>query len=79
MPAGAKQVTDAVYHNGLLRPLQPLDLKEGERVRVVVEKLESAEGPDREALLAKLKDGIVRMNFRSNGSYPTRDQLHDRD
>ena len=33
---------DAVYENGVLRPLQPLDLKEHEHVVVSVEKATSA-------------------------------------
>ncbi len=32
---------DAIYENGLLRPLQPLALAENERVRVSVETLEA--------------------------------------
>lgn len=33
---------EAVYENGVLRPMQPLPFKEGERVRVVI----PATGPD---------------------------------
>jgi predicted DNA-binding antitoxin AbrB/MazE fold protein len=33
---------DAVYENGVLRPLQPLDLEEHERVVVSVEKASTA-------------------------------------
>ena len=36
------QQVDAIYENGILRPLQPLDLKESVRVRLSV----SAENPD---------------------------------
>ena len=32
---------EAVYENGVLRPLQPLPWKDGERVRVVVSSLDS--------------------------------------
>ena len=40
---------DAVYENGVLRPLQPLDLKEHERVVVSVDKAGTARSkPDAE-------------------------------
>lgn len=32
----------------------------------------------RRAAINRLRDGIRRMNFRSSGTYPTRDELHDR-
>jgi predicted DNA-binding antitoxin AbrB/MazE fold protein len=32
---------EAVYENGVLRPAQPLPLKDGERVRVAVSSLDS--------------------------------------
>jgi predicted DNA-binding antitoxin AbrB/MazE fold protein len=38
---------DAVYENGVLRPLQPLDLKEHEQVIVSVVKTDSAHGRSR--------------------------------
>ncbi len=76
---GGRQVTDAIYRNGVLKPLQPLDLQEEEQVRLVVEKLDSRVRPDRKVLLARLREGIERMNFRSRGRYPSREELHDRD
>ena len=72
-------MTDAVYRNGVLKPLQPLDLEEEEQVRLVVEKLDSKDRPDRRVLLTRLREGIDRMNFRSRGRYPSREELHDRD
>ena len=79
MASSTRQVTNAVYRDGVLRPLHPLDLEEDEQVRLVVEKLDSTIRPNRETLLAQLREGINRMNFRSNGQYPSRDELHDRD
>jgi predicted DNA-binding antitoxin AbrB/MazE fold protein len=32
-----KQIVDAVYENGVFRPLSPLDLPSGERVRVEID------------------------------------------
>ena len=79
MDSTARQVTEAVYQNGVLRPLGPLYLEEEEKVRVIIEKADSKTAPDRNTLLARLREGIERMNFRSNGLFPSRDELHDRD
>jgi len=35
---GVGEVFDAIYENGVLKPLRKVNLKEGERVRVKVEK-----------------------------------------
>jgi predicted DNA-binding antitoxin AbrB/MazE fold protein len=48
---------DAVYENGVLRPLQPLDLKENEHVRVSVIK---AAAPDRSSLAVEFIEKIKR-------------------
>ncbi len=45
----------------------------------MVEKLDSMVPQDREVLLARIHEGIQRMNFRSKGQYPSREELHDRD
>ncbi len=78
MASAMRQVTEAIYTNGVLQPLQALNLSEKERVRVVVEKLSASNAADRKQLLAQLWAGIERMNFRSRGAYPSRDELHDR-
>ncbi len=70
--------TEAIYINGVLKPLGALGLREQERVRLIVERLENPDPQAREAAFQELLDGIERMNFRSEGFYPTRDQLHDR-
>lgn len=78
MDSSARQITEAIYQNGVLRPLGPLHLEEQEKVRVIVEKAEWKTASDRTTLLARLREGIERMNFLSNGRYPSRDELHDR-
>jgi predicted DNA-binding antitoxin AbrB/MazE fold protein len=74
----AKQVTEAIYTNGVLKPVDRINLREKERVRLTVERLEAAAAADRDTLLAKLRAGIERMNFRSRGPYPSREEIHDR-
>jgi len=70
--------TEAIYTNGMLRPLASLDLREQERVRLIVQRLDRPTPKEREAAFEELLEGIKRMNFRSTGAYPTRDQLHER-
>ena len=71
------QITDAIYTQGVLKPTAALDLREQQRVRVIVETLDE-QGEDRAAALDRLKAGIASMQFFSNGQLPTRAELHDR-
>jgi predicted DNA-binding antitoxin AbrB/MazE fold protein len=73
------QVTEAIYSNGVLNPVEELALQEGQRVRLIVEPLdENTARTDRSAAFARLLAGIERMQFFSRGPLPTRDELHDR-
>jgi predicted DNA-binding antitoxin AbrB/MazE fold protein len=71
------QTTEAIYTNGVLKPTRELDLREQQRVRVIVETIEDGSA-DRPAAVARLNAGIDSMQFFSNGRLPTRDELHDR-
>lgn len=71
-------VTEAIYTGGVLKPVEAIQLCEKERVRVIVERIEPTERPDRDALVARLREGIDSMDFRSRGPYPLREELHDR-
>jgi len=73
------QVIEATYSDGVLRPDAPLDLRESQRVRLTIEPLSSLDRRKRTESLARLKEGIHSMNFRSTGPPPARDELHDRD
>jgi hypothetical protein len=60
-----------------LKPTGELDLREDQRVRVIVESLD--EHPeDRAAALARPKAGIAGMQFFSDGRLPSRAELYDR-
>jgi len=72
------QVTEAIYSGGVLKPLSPLELKEAQRVRIIVEALDEARAGDREAAFRRLVAGIQGMSFASRGPLPARDDLHDR-
>ena len=71
------QITEAIYTHGVLKPTEELDLREDQRVRVIVETLDDRP-VDRATALARLKAGIASMQFFSNGQMPTRAELHDR-
>jgi predicted DNA-binding antitoxin AbrB/MazE fold protein len=71
------QIIEAVYAQGVLKPATDLNLREQQRVRVIVEPIEDSPG-DRDAAVARLKAGIASMQFFSNGPLPTREDIHDR-
>ena len=70
------QITEATFSGGGLKPDAKLNLQERQRVRLIVQSLDTAAEADRAKAIADLKAGIAGMNFRSNGDYPTRDELH---
>ena len=71
------RVTEAVYSKGVLKPAEDLGLREEQRVRLIIESVD--ERPqDRAAGLARLKAGIAKMQFFSQGPLPSREELHDR-
>jgi predicted DNA-binding antitoxin AbrB/MazE fold protein len=71
------QVTDAIYTEGVLKPLGTLSLHESERVRITIERREQAER-DRGLAFERLRAGIEKMEFFLSEPLPSRDELHDR-
>jgi predicted DNA-binding antitoxin AbrB/MazE fold protein len=71
------QMTEAIFTHGVLKPAVDLNLREQQRVRVIVEPIDDALG-DRDAAVARLKAGIGSMQFFSKGPLPTREDIHDR-
>ena len=72
------QVTEAVYSDGVLRPEGRLSLRDKERVRLIIQSLESPQANDRVRAIKELRASVGRTKFRSSGPYPTRDELHER-
>jgi predicted DNA-binding antitoxin AbrB/MazE fold protein len=66
---------EAIYSNGVFIPTQKLGLRDEQRVRLTVEKIDEPNG-DRAAAVARLKAGIASMNFFSQEALPKRDDLH---
>jgi hypothetical protein len=60
----------------VLKPTGELDLREDQRVRVIVESIDE-QREDRAAALGRLKVGIAGMQFFSDGRLPSRAELHD--
>jgi predicted DNA-binding antitoxin AbrB/MazE fold protein len=73
----AHQVTDAIYSNGVLKPLGSVSLEESERVRLTIERT-TPPASDRQLALERLRRGIESMRFSLSGPLPSRDELHDR-
>lgn len=72
------QTVDAIYTQGVLKPLEALPLREQQQVRVTIETAESQPQNGREAvdrLIARLK----RSSLSYGGPCPSREDLHDRD
>jgi predicted DNA-binding antitoxin AbrB/MazE fold protein len=72
------QVTEAIFSRGVLKPVERLRLRDGQRVRLIIQVLDEGQNVDRAAALNALRAGISSMAFSSTGQLPTRDELHDR-
>lgn len=72
------KVTEAIFSQGVLKPVDELELREQQRVRLIIETVDVTHDPDRAAALSRLRAGIESMTFSSSGPLPSRDELHDR-
>lgn len=72
-------VIEAIYSGGLLRPLEPLELAERQRVRLTVDLLDPTPHADRQDALDALIDGLRQSTLHLRGPLPARDELHQRD
>lgn len=72
------QKVEAIYTGGVLKPTSDLRFRDQQRVRLTVERIDEPVS-DREAAVVRLKAGIARMRFFSEGPLPGREKLHDRD
>ena len=72
------QITEAVYSEGVLKPVDKLALRETQRVRLIIEPLDDRGEGNRSAALKRLLVGIESMEFFSSGRLPTREELHNR-
>lgn len=70
------ETIEAVYTEGVLKPLTELNLPDHARVRLIIEPI-GAPPRDRAAAVARLKAGIAGMRFLSDRRLPERGDLHD--
>lgn len=66
------RVTDAIFADGVLRPIEPLGLREQERVRIIIETIERPSDEQRRAALQRFRQRIEAMKFRHGGPYGVR-------
>ena len=71
-------ITEAIYANGVLKPLNALGLREQQHVRLIVQPINGTAAADRTEAIERLRAGIEHMNFHLDGNPPSRDDLHDR-
>jgi predicted DNA-binding antitoxin AbrB/MazE fold protein len=72
------RTTEAIFADGVLTPLEPLNLREQQRVRITVQEVE-AQPADRAAAIQRMVEGFEKLRLRTNGRMPTREELHERD
>lgn len=69
----------AIYDDGVFKPLEQVDLPAREPVRILYESVRIGECDlDRNEVFKRIRERVARMNFRSSGPYPSRDEHHDR-
>jgi len=71
-------VIEAIYQKGVFWPLEPLDLPEGQRVRLTVEPITNKTERERDAAMQRLLEGLRQSNLRLHCPLPSRDELHER-
>lgn len=71
------QKIDAIFQNGALRPISPLDLKEDLRVRLVIDSEDYGIQMTRDEALQRLFYDISKVGLDAGGCLPTREELHD--
>lgn len=72
------QRVEATFKDGVLRPLTELSLRNDQRVWIIVETAETLTEEQRRGAMERFIQRTEEMNFRHGGTYPTRDELHER-
>jgi predicted DNA-binding antitoxin AbrB/MazE fold protein len=81
------KVVEAIYSQGMLQPLEPLELPDRQRVELTVRTVENGRDAlpqmaptkeERERALHDLFAEIDRANLQLRVRMPTRDELHER-
>jgi predicted DNA-binding antitoxin AbrB/MazE fold protein len=73
------RVIEAIFSNGVLKPVEALDLPEQQRVRLMIEPINPEMQMDPEVAMKRLLERLEKSTFCYGGPLPTRDELHERD
>jgi predicted DNA-binding antitoxin AbrB/MazE fold protein len=71
------RTTEAIFTNGVLKPVESLPLREQERVRITIESVPATNGAH-DAAVRRLAAGFDKMRLRTGGTPPPREDLHER-
>jgi len=68
---------EAIVANGVLKPTEPVELPENQRLRVTVEDVVAPSSADQRAARQRLVEFLRRSPLHIEGRLPTREQLYD--
>ena len=79
------RTVEAIYENGVLKPLEALDLNERQQVEIVVREQNGSDSPvaarnedERRSAFRELLEEVDRMNLRLRVRMPAREEFYDR-
>lgn len=72
------KVIEAIYENGVLRPVEALELPEHERVKLTLELPHKQHNGERQAAFRRFQESVEQGSFHLRGELPTREELHER-
>lgn len=72
------QFAEAIYLEGVLKPVTPLTLVDNQRVKLIVEPVASLSPEERQLAWQRIFEDIDRSQLRVEGPLPSREELHDR-
>lgn len=71
------QTTDAIYSDGVFKPVTKPALCDQQRVRLIIQPIDDSPG-DRAAAISRLRRNLEQGEFFCTEPLPSRDELHDR-
>lgn len=73
------QTVEAIYTQGVLKPLEALPLQEDQHVRVTIETADAERDNGREAAVHRLIERLGQSSLSYGGPPLAREELHERD
>ncbi|MBY0262240.1 MAG: antitoxin family protein [Phycisphaerales bacterium] len=72
------RTVEAIYADGVLKLVERLPLRENERVRVSVERIDEASANrDRAEAVERFRAGVAASQLKTVGPLPSREELHE--